>query len=120
MKQLDSSVFHVLDLDVPENILRFSVVGPPKHGTIGSQSSEDPVQRRQEANYLAPVVDFTNADLLNGTSSRGELVRKLGPSVSLTFSLSYFHETHWENWACMAEKNPFSFRQGLDEEVKQS
>uniref|UniRef100_A0A3Q3FCR4 Fras1 related extracellular matrix 1a n=1 Tax=Labrus bergylta TaxID=56723 RepID=A0A3Q3FCR4_9LABR len=34
MKQLDSSVLRAMDLDVPQNVLRFSVVKPPQHGSI--------------------------------------------------------------------------------------
>ncbi|KAJ4937036.1 hypothetical protein JOQ06_001620 [Pogonophryne albipinna] len=41
MKQLDVSVLHALDLDVPQNILLFSVVKPPHHGSIITLSSMD-------------------------------------------------------------------------------
>ncbi|KAF3836792.1 hypothetical protein F7725_004256 [Dissostichus mawsoni] len=40
MKQLDVSVLYALDLDVPQDILLFSVVKPPHHGSIITLSSE--------------------------------------------------------------------------------
>ncbi len=69
MKQLDSSVLHAMDLDVPKNILRFSVVKAPKHGSIINHSGEKPVHKRREANPQSSVVDFTMTDLTNGTFS---------------------------------------------------
>ncbi|XP_036969221.1 FRAS1-related extracellular matrix protein 1a isoform X1 [Acanthopagrus latus] len=65
-KQLDSSVLHAMDLDVPKNILRFSVVKAPQHGSIVNRGSEKPPGRRREAGARSPVVDFTMADLTNG------------------------------------------------------
>ena len=67
MKQLDSSVLHAMDLDVPKNILVFSVVRAPQHGSIITHSSEKMVYKRREAAPQYPVVDFTMADLSNGT-----------------------------------------------------
>lgn len=67
MKHLDSSVLHAMDLDVPENILLFSVVKAPQHGSIINHSSEKPVHKRREASPQSPVVDFTMTDLTNGT-----------------------------------------------------
>lgn len=67
MKQLNSSVLHAMDLDVPKNILLFSVVKAPKHGSIINHSGEKPVHKRREANPQSPVVDFTMTDLTNGT-----------------------------------------------------
>ncbi|XP_068611805.1 FRAS1-related extracellular matrix protein 1a [Brachionichthys hirsutus] len=61
MKQLDSSVLHAMDLDVPENVLLFSVVKSPKHGSIINHNS-----KRQKASPLSPVMDFTVTDLING------------------------------------------------------
>ncbi|XP_026182676.1 FRAS1-related extracellular matrix protein 1a isoform X2 [Mastacembelus armatus] len=66
MKQLDSSVLHVMDLDVPRNVLLFSLVKPPQHGNIISHNSEKPLSKRQKASPQSPVVDFTMADLTNG------------------------------------------------------
>ncbi|XP_045921786.1 FRAS1-related extracellular matrix protein 1a [Micropterus dolomieu] len=66
MKQLNSSVLHAMDLDVPKNILLFSVVKAPKHGSIINHSGEKPVHKRREANPQSPVVDFTMTDLTNG------------------------------------------------------
>ncbi|XP_073331288.1 FRAS1-related extracellular matrix protein 1a [Pagrus major] len=66
MKQLDSSVLHAMDLDVPKNILRFSVVKAPQHGSIVNHSGEKPAARRREAGAQSPVVDFTMTDLTNG------------------------------------------------------
>lgn len=70
MKQLDSSVLHAMDLDVPKNILVFSVVKPPQHGSIIHHSSGHPlaqVYKHQEASLQSTVVDFTMTDLINGT-----------------------------------------------------
>lgn len=67
MKQLDSSVLHVMDLDVPRNVLLFSVVKPPQHGSIINHNGEKPVNRRREAGLQSTVVDFTMTDLTNGT-----------------------------------------------------
>ncbi len=67
MKQLDSSVLYAMDLDVPKNILLFSVVKAPQHGSIINHSSEKPVHKRREASPQSLVVDFTMTDLANGT-----------------------------------------------------
>uniref|UniRef100_A0A3P9C444 Fras1 related extracellular matrix 1a n=1 Tax=Maylandia zebra TaxID=106582 RepID=A0A3P9C444_9CICH len=37
MKRLDSSVLHATDLDIPKNVLLFSVATPPRHGSISKQ-----------------------------------------------------------------------------------
>ncbi|XP_059211374.1 FRAS1-related extracellular matrix protein 1a [Centropristis striata] len=66
MKPLDLSVLHATDLDVPKNILLFSVVRAPQHGSISTLSKENPVNRRREASPQHPVVDFTMTNLLNG------------------------------------------------------
>ncbi|XP_068443909.1 FRAS1-related extracellular matrix protein 1a isoform X1 [Clinocottus analis] len=66
MKQLDSSVLHAGDLDVPKDSLLFSVVRAPQHGSIVSQGSETSASKSQEASPLSPVVDFTMTDLSNG------------------------------------------------------
>lgn len=63
-KTLDRSVLHAMDLDVPKNILRFTVVKAPNHGSIINHSSD-----RREAGHQTTVVDFTMADLTNGTFS---------------------------------------------------
>lgn len=52
MKQLDLNVLQAMDLDVPRNILDFSVVKVPQHGSIVSHGSA--------------VLDFTMTDLING------------------------------------------------------
>ncbi|KAM6909056.1 FRAS1-related extracellular matrix protein 1a [Xenentodon cancila] len=65
MKQLSSSVLHARDLDVPENVLLFTVVKPPQHGSIVNHIDGKPTSRRREAE-LFPVVDFTMTDLTNG------------------------------------------------------
>lgn len=67
MKQLDSSVLRVMDPDVPRNVLLFSIVKPPQHGSIFNHNSEKPVNRRREAGPQSTVVDFTTTDLTNGT-----------------------------------------------------
>lgn len=66
MKQLDSSVLHAVDLDKPRNVLVFSVVKPPQHGSIIQHSSETSVNKRRDVRPLSPVVDFTMTDLTNG------------------------------------------------------
>ncbi|XP_054656687.1 FRAS1-related extracellular matrix protein 1a [Dunckerocampus dactyliophorus] len=59
MKHLDLSVFHVVDMDVPENVLLFRVVKHPHYGSIN---------RHQGAGFESDVVDFTMMDLTNGKS----------------------------------------------------
>nr|XP_046236498.1 FRAS1-related extracellular matrix protein 1a isoform X2 [Scatophagus argus] len=66
MKQLDSSVLHAMDLDVPKNILHFSVVKAPQHGSIINHSNEKLVYKKREASRQLSVVDFTMTDLANG------------------------------------------------------
>ncbi|KAA8582572.1 hypothetical protein FQN60_006243 [Etheostoma spectabile] len=66
MKQLDSSVLHAMDLDVPKNSMLFSVVRAPQHGSIITHNGENPVYRRGEASPPIPVIDFTMTDLSNG------------------------------------------------------
>ncbi|GAA6214780.1 FRAS1-related extracellular matrix protein 1-like [Lates japonicus] len=66
MKQLDSSVLHAMDLDVPRNTLLFSIVKPPHHGSIINHHNEKAVNKRREASPQSPVVDFTMTDLING------------------------------------------------------
>ncbi|KAM7365982.1 hypothetical protein PAMP_015455 [Pampus punctatissimus] len=68
MKQLDSSVLHAMDLDVPKNVLLFSVVKPPQHGSIIHHSSGQPVHKRREASPQSTVVDFTMTDIINGNA----------------------------------------------------
>lgn len=64
MKQLDSSVLHATDLDIPKNVLLFSVATPPRHGSIITHSRGD--GKKREAQHQLPVVAFTMADLING------------------------------------------------------
>ncbi|KAM4714914.1 FRAS1-related extracellular matrix protein 1a isoform 2-T2 [Anableps anableps] len=66
MKHLDSSVFHAMDLDVPENALLFTVVRPPQHGSIIRHKNGDPITKSQEPNLWPPVVDFTMTDVKKG------------------------------------------------------
>ncbi|KAK5610326.1 hypothetical protein CRENBAI_006856, partial [Crenichthys baileyi] len=66
IKYLDSSVFHVMDLDVPKNPLLFSVVRPPQHGSIVRHRNGNPITKRQEPNLWSPVDDFTMADIKKG------------------------------------------------------
>uniref|UniRef100_A0A665UUC3 FRAS1-related extracellular matrix protein 1 n=1 Tax=Echeneis naucrates TaxID=173247 RepID=A0A665UUC3_ECHNA len=66
MKQLDSSFLNAVDLDVPRNVLLFSIVKPPQHGNIINHNSEKLVNKRRNAGPLLPVVEFTMRDLLNG------------------------------------------------------
>ncbi|MEQ2263443.1 hypothetical protein XENORESO_007793, partial [Xenotaenia resolanae] len=66
IKYLDSSVFHVMDLDVPKNPLLFSVVRPPQHGSIVRHRNGNPITKRQGPNLWSPVDDFTMADIKKG------------------------------------------------------
>ncbi|XP_054457205.1 FRAS1-related extracellular matrix protein 1a isoform X2 [Anoplopoma fimbria] len=66
MKQLDSSVLHTVDLDVPKDSLLFSVVRAPQHGSIVAHGREKSAGKRREAGPRSPVVDFTMTDLSNG------------------------------------------------------
>ncbi|XP_041842591.1 FRAS1-related extracellular matrix protein 1a [Melanotaenia boesemani] len=65
-KQLDSSVLNALDLDVPKNDLRFTVVQPPQHGRIVDHRGGNLITKRQEVSVGSPVVHFTVTDLMNG------------------------------------------------------
>uniref|UniRef100_A0A3Q3B9I0 FRAS1-related extracellular matrix protein 1 n=1 Tax=Kryptolebias marmoratus TaxID=37003 RepID=A0A3Q3B9I0_KRYMA len=47
MKQLDLSVLHAVDLDVPKNVLLFTVVRPPQHGNILHHSDGKLTKRRE-------------------------------------------------------------------------
>lgn len=62
-KQLDLSILQVMDLDVPENKLQFSVLKAPKHGSIISYSAD----RMNTKGREEPIDDFTLQDLQNGT-----------------------------------------------------
>lgn len=64
MKRLDSSVLHATDLDIPKNVLLFSVATPPRHGSIIAHSSGE--REKREAQHQLPVVAFTMEDLING------------------------------------------------------
>ncbi|XP_063756912.1 FRAS1-related extracellular matrix protein 1a isoform X2 [Eleginops maclovinus] len=66
MKQLDASVLHALDLDVPKDSLLFSLVKPPHHGSIITHSSEWKNHKRQEAAHPPLVEDFSMRELSNG------------------------------------------------------
>uniref|UniRef100_A0A8D3B9R2 FRAS1-related extracellular matrix protein 1 n=1 Tax=Scophthalmus maximus TaxID=52904 RepID=A0A8D3B9R2_SCOMX len=66
MKQLDTSVLHAVDLDVPRNVLLFSIIKPPQHGSIIDHNSKRPGNKRREASHRSSVVDFTMSDLANG------------------------------------------------------
>lgn len=64
MKQLDATVFQAMDLDVPKNILHFTVVKAPQHGSIVNHSGD---RLKHEARHSSMVLDFTMTDLTNGT-----------------------------------------------------
>ncbi|KAM9718007.1 FRAS1-related extracellular matrix protein 1a isoform 1-T1 [Menidia menidia] len=66
MKQLDSSVLNVMDLDIPKDELLFSVVKPPLHGSIINDGDYKRITKRGGVNLQSSVVDFTMADLTNG------------------------------------------------------
>ncbi|KAF7649534.1 hypothetical protein LDENG_00139980 [Lucifuga dentata] len=66
MKYLDSSVLNATDLDIPKNLLLFSVVSPPQHGSIIKPGHRKPVHKRQDGSAQATVEDFTLADLRDG------------------------------------------------------
>lgn len=71
MKQLDSSVLDAVDLDVPKNLLLFSVVTPPQHGSIIRHGSDGSFHKRGDTyqqHQQHQVLDFTMSELTNGTS----------------------------------------------------
>uniref|UniRef100_A0A8C6MF79 FRAS1-related extracellular matrix protein 1 n=1 Tax=Nothobranchius furzeri TaxID=105023 RepID=A0A8C6MF79_NOTFU len=55
-KQLDSSVLHAVDLDIPKNVLLFTVVRPPQHGSITHHKVDKPISIKTET----PTDQFTN------------------------------------------------------------
>lgn len=65
MKKLDLSVLRAVDLDVPKNVLLFTIVHPPQHGSI-LHRVDGKFTKRQEADLQSSVLDFTMADLTNG------------------------------------------------------
>lgn len=72
MKELDPSVFNAVDLDVPRDRLKFSVVLPPQHGSIvGSYHANEVVRFRRLVSDTGDsgmvMRDFTMEDLKNGT-----------------------------------------------------
>lgn len=64
MKPLDATVFQAVDLDVPPNMLHFSVVKVPRHGSIVSGVGNG---LKPEATHRSIVMDFTLTDITNGT-----------------------------------------------------
>nr|XP_020450558.1 FRAS1-related extracellular matrix protein 1 isoform X2 [Monopterus albus] len=66
IKRMDSSVLHAMDLDVPRDVLLFSIVKPPQHGNVINYNSEKPFSKRREALPQTPVIDFTMTDLTDG------------------------------------------------------
>lgn len=67
MKTLDLSVLHAVDLDIPKNILLFTIVQPPQHGSI-LQHGDGKLTKRREADLQSSVLDFTMEDLTNGNT----------------------------------------------------
>uniref|UniRef100_A0A3P9KP61 FRAS1-related extracellular matrix protein 1 n=1 Tax=Oryzias latipes TaxID=8090 RepID=A0A3P9KP61_ORYLA len=55
---------HATDMDVPKNLLLFTVVTPPQHGRIICQK-DGTISKRHEDD-ASPVVDFTMEDLKHG------------------------------------------------------
>lgn len=66
LKQLDSSVLYAEDLDVPKEVLRFSVIREPQHGRIMTRETGIHKAKRKAASSQSEVVDFTSTDLTNG------------------------------------------------------
>ncbi|XP_076144575.1 FRAS1-related extracellular matrix protein 1a isoform X3 [Alosa pseudoharengus] len=71
VKELDASIFNAVDLDVPRDRLKFSVVQPPQHGSIvGSYHGNEVARFRrlvQDAGDAGVVMrDFTMEELKNG------------------------------------------------------
>lgn len=91
MTPLDSSVLNALDLDLPRDVLRFSIVKPPRHGSIVSHGSEGLVNKRREAGLPSTVVDFTMSSLVNG-------------EVNATHSDPNTDETNITHWFCTVDK----------------
>lgn len=69
MRQLDLTVLHAVDLDVPQNILQFSVLKPPQHGSIINHRRRELINKKRNADLLSLVVEFTMTELINGTFS---------------------------------------------------
>uniref|UniRef100_A0A3P9HTD0 FRAS1-related extracellular matrix protein 1 n=1 Tax=Oryzias latipes TaxID=8090 RepID=A0A3P9HTD0_ORYLA len=57
-------MLHATDMDLPKNLLLFTVVTPPQHGRIICQK-DGTISKRHEDN-ASPVVDFTMEDLKHG------------------------------------------------------
>ncbi|XP_075999811.1 FRAS1-related extracellular matrix protein 1a isoform X1 [Genypterus blacodes] len=66
MKDLDSSVLNAVDLDIPKNILLFSVIKAPQHGSIVKHGNGQLGHKRRQTDAMFQVEDFTMADLKNG------------------------------------------------------
>ncbi|CAL1590665.1 unnamed protein product [Knipowitschia caucasica] len=66
MNALDSSVLDAEDMDVPKNVLVFTVVSPPQHGTIMQQGRDGAGHGRGDTYLQEQVVDFTMAELTHG------------------------------------------------------
>nr|XP_051701478.1 FRAS1-related extracellular matrix protein 1 isoform X2 [Oryctolagus cuniculus] len=69
-KELDSSIIHAADLDIPEDLLLLSIVRKPRHGLLISEVfSKDFPQKKQPANphqKHEPVYNFSMELLRNG------------------------------------------------------
>uniref|UniRef100_A0A3Q3X746 FRAS1-related extracellular matrix protein 1 n=1 Tax=Mola mola TaxID=94237 RepID=A0A3Q3X746_MOLML len=65
-KQLDLSVLHAMDLDVPKNILRFSVVKAPQSGSIINHNSDQMASKSWDTSHQSAVFEFTMTDLKSG------------------------------------------------------
>lgn len=81
-KQLDLSLLQVMDLDVPQDELRFSLLQAPRHGSVVRYAADGLNSTRRPgagppgvgppgagppgAGPPEPVLDFTLQDLQNG------------------------------------------------------
>lgn len=76
-RQLDLSLLQVMDLDVPQDELRFSLLQAPRHGSIVRYAADGLNSTRRPgagppgagppgAGRPEPVLDFTLQDLQNG------------------------------------------------------
>ncbi|KAJ8008243.1 hypothetical protein DPEC_G00102780 [Dallia pectoralis] len=72
MKQLDPTVLNAVDLDIPKNDLRFSVIQRPQHGFLMVRTSSSGLPRNatdHKRRYAEEQVqDFTMKELRNGMS----------------------------------------------------
>lgn len=71
MKELDPSVINVVDLDVPQDTLTFTILQQPQHGLLVNGMYDNDITRYRQAvnshrHYEIPVHSFSMELLKNG------------------------------------------------------